>query len=38
MYLEIIKPSELGPMLGTVEPLIESALLDTDTITTEQTI
>jgi hypothetical protein len=38
MHLEVIKPSELSPMLGTVEPLIEEALCDTDTITTSQTI
>lgn len=38
MHLEVIKPNELLPMLGTVEPLIEEALCDTDTITTFQTI
>ena len=38
MHLEVIKPFEFPKMLGTVEPLIESALADTDTITTEQTI
>lgn len=38
MHLEIIKPSELSKMLGTVEPLIESALADTDTLTTDQAI
>jgi hypothetical protein len=38
MHLEVIKPTELSPMLGTVEPLIEAALLDTDTITVEQVI
>lgn len=38
MHLEVIKPVEFPKMQGTVEPLIESALADTDTITTEQTI
>jgi hypothetical protein len=38
MHLEVIKSSELSMMLGTIEPLIESALSDTDTITVEQAI
>jgi hypothetical protein len=38
MHLEVIKPDEVKLVLNSVEPLIEAALSDTDTITPDQTI